>query len=172
MSLETHPEQGNRCNSMEEDRVSFSSFRLVDSPEVLAVMKFPINIESKTKLPLGRMREETQVNGEVGEIATALFGADDKGRKRKKVKKSWQCPACRKPCPTRAELKNHIIEKEGCQLELLKPGSNLSRFASVPSKEVRKSSTAARMRFRFGQTSREHAETDMNRDHRRKEVRH
>jgi len=173
LSLETHSERVNRCNSTAEDRNMFASFRLLELPEVLETIKCPNNIESKTKLPLTRLREETQVNGEVGEIVTALFGVDDKGRKRKKTKKGrhgWQCPACRKPCSTRDELENHIIEKEGCQLEILKLESKFSCFASVPSKEVRKSSPAARMRF--GQTSREYTETYMNVDHRRKEARH
>ncbi len=74
-------------------------------------MEFAVNIESKTKLPLARVREEIQVDGEVGQVATALFGADDKGHKKKKAKKSWQCPACRKPFSTRDELKNHVIGK-------------------------------------------------------------
>jgi hypothetical protein len=132
-------------------------------------MKFPTHIESKANLPLARTREEIQVDGEVGKISIVLYGADDKGRKKKKVKKSLQCPACQKPCSTRDELKNHVIEEEGCQLQILKPESNLSCFASVPSKEVRKSSTAARMRF--GETTIEHAETYKNRDRRRKEAR-
>jgi hypothetical protein len=170
LSLETHSERGNRCNSTAEDRNMFSSFRLLELPEVLETMKFPNNIESKTKLPLARMREETQVNGEVGEIATVLFGVDDKGHKRKKTKRGWQCPACRKPCSTRDKLENHIIEEKGCQLEILKLESKFSCFASVPPKEVRKSSPEARMKF--GQTSREYTETYMNVDHRRKEARH
>lgn len=73
---------------MEEEINSFSSFRLGELPELLEAMEFPIKIESKAKRPLARTREEIQVNGEVGKIATALYGADDKGRKKKKAKKS------------------------------------------------------------------------------------
>ncbi len=63
-----------------------------------------------------------------------------------------------------------LLEKEGCQLGILKPESNRSCLASVPSKEVRTSSTAAKKRL--SKNFIEHAETYMNRYRRQKESRH